>query len=137
MIQTVLAIAVSILMSNNIIPDRPSETPDYFCPPYRQEFCLEYNFLQFDWYDFYISSNPPLAHKKGKLADVVESFVLTEEPVEIEYEYNIGNIFDWELAKVPQNELQFLYDNGWEFDLTGEDFGGFYGYSENICGLTV
>jgi hypothetical protein len=133
-----LAIAVSILLNNNVIPDRPSETPDYFGPPYRQEFCLENKFLQFDWYDFYISYSP-LAHKKGKLADVVEGFVLKEEPVEIEYEYEytIGNFFDWELAKVPQNELQFLYDNGWEFDLTGEDFGGFYGYSENICGLTV
>lgn len=138
MIKTVLAIAVSILMSNNCIPDIPSETPNYYGPPYRQEYWLEYRYLQYNWYDFY-KSNSQLEHKRGKLADVVEGFVLKEEPVEVEYvyEYTVGNIFDWELAKVPQNELQFLYDNGWEFDITGEDFGGFYGYSENICGLTV
>lgn len=61
-----------------------------------------------------------------------------EEEVEEEYEeYSIGNIFDEEMSKVPYEQLQFIYDCGWDFDITGEDFGGYYGYSENICGLTV
>ena len=66
--------------------------------------------MQYNWYDFY-KSNSRLEPKRGKLTEVVEGFVLKEEPVEVEYvyEYTLGNFFDWELAKVPQNELQFLY----------------------------
>lgn len=60
-----------------------------------------------------------------------------EEPEEEEVEYAIGNIFDEEISKVPYEQLQFIYDNGWEFDITGEDFGGYYGYTVSICGLTV
>lgn len=61
-----------------------------------------------------------------------------EEEVEEEYgEYSIGNIFDEELSKVPYEQLQFLYGNGWNFDLTDEDFGSRYGYTVSICGLTI
>lgn len=59
------------------------------------------------------------------------------EEEEVEYYYSIGNIFDKEMAKVPYKQLQFIYDNGWEFDITGEDFGGYYGYTVSICGLTI
>ena len=65
------------------MPDIPPEIPNYYGPPYRQEYWLEYRYLQYDWYDFY-KSNFQLEPKRGKLADVVEGFVLEEEPEEIE-----------------------------------------------------
>lgn len=71
----------------------------------------------------------------------IANLVVIEEEPEEEEDYeepvDLGNIFDEELAKVPYDHLQFLYDDGWTFDLTDEDFGSRYGYSVSICGLTI
>lgn len=84
--------------------------------------------------------------KRGNLMNEIEYVTpifnlveIEEEPEEEDYEepVDLGNIFDEELAKVPYNHLQFLYDDGWTFDLTDEDFGSRYGYSVSICGLTI
>ena len=70
--------------------------------------------------------------KRGNLMNEIEYVTpivnlveVEEEPEEEYYEepVDLGNIFDEELTKVPYNHLQFLYDDGWTFDLTDEDFG--------------
>ena len=57
-----------------------------------------------------------------------------EEPEEY---YTIEDIFDEEISNVPDEQLQFIYDNGWNFNITDENFGSYYGYTVSICGLTV
>ena len=57
-----------------------------------------------------------------------------EEPEEY---YTIEDIFDEEISNVPDEQLQFIYDNGWNFNITDENFGANYGYTVSICGLTV
>ena len=51
--------------------------------------------------------------------------------------YTIEDIFDEEISNVPNEQLQFIYDNGWTFNITDENFGSYYGYTVSICGLTV
>lgn len=61
----------------------------------------------------------------------------TEEEIEPEedYVYTLQDRFDDELAMSAQYD--YLLEQGWDFILTSEDFGGYYGYSQSICGLTV
>ena len=64
--------------------------------------------------------------------DPVESSAETEE----EKELTIQDLLDAELALVPEDDLQFLYDNGWSIELTDMDLAAEYGYSGSIVGIT-
>lgn len=73
--------------------------------------------------------------------ETTEEVIETEEEIEEEiepeedYEYTLQDRFDDELAMSAQYD--YLLEQGWDFILTSEDFGGYYGYSQSICGLTV
>ncbi len=60
-----------------------------------------------------------------------------ESEEEVEENYTIEDIFNEEISNVPNEQLQFIYDNGWNFNITDENFGRYYGYTVSICGLTV
>lgn len=72
----------------------------------------------------------------------ISLYAETTEPVETsaeteeEKELTIQDLLDAELALVPEDDLQFLYDNGWSIELTDMDLAAEYGYSGSIVGIT-
>lgn len=87
--------------------------------------------------------NAPLYPKRGSLTpdepliEYTSEISVYSEETEEEIKYSVYDVFCDELDLIPDSHLTYLYDRGWSFDLTEEDFGAEYGYEYSICGLTV
>lgn len=88
-----------------------------------------------------------LTHKQGNFTieaseEIIAKFTYAEEPVEepVEeyvYEPTTEELLEAELDLLPDGLLEYLYDNGWEIELTDMNLSEEFDYPMSICGITL
>ena len=71
-------------------------------------------------------------NEETQSAVVIEETEPIPEPTEVTSQ----ELFDAQLALIPANQLQFLIDRGWTWEITSDDLASRFGYSYYIVGLT-